>query len=1394
MKFKTITNRIIAMVIPTVIMTMISFAVFSYFTSNSRINKTINDKMNESLQAADLEIQLELYKNASVAMSFASYGKRMDFENFDHDVHKDFLAEIISSNENTFGGGIWFEPYTFDTDSYHFGPFLYIDDSGEVFYTPEYAEYADYFHEDWYIKGKYSNGELVWSPVYYDPVATVTMLTASKAFYDEDGWFSGIGTADMNIKNIRRIVNGISVGETGKAFILGAGGEYISFIDESKNVSDRMPEDADAALAALGRELLENGSGTKTVLLDGKKVRVYYTTMANINWTLAIMIEEREISSSALSSFLITTVIPVIGLILVIIGILLFTQYLRRIINKVNNFADLATLGNLAERIEVTEADEFGFMEQRLNTMISNMYDMKNRSAELLEITENAGRLLKAVNNAATVLLAANEDEFEKSLLEGMELMARCMDVDRIYIWQNEMQDDVLHYVQKFEWCRSAGNQENTVLSMTSFSYSESIPEWELKFTEGECVNGPLSSLSQAERERLGPYNIKSILVIPVHLQNRLAGFVSFDDCRQERFFTEDEVSILRSASLMMASAMIRSEDTAKMREADERTKLMLDATPLCCNLWNKKFNNIDCNEAAVKLFGLKDKQEYLDRFFELSPEYQPDGRLSKDAAWENINSAFREGRRVFEWMHCIPDGEPIPAEVTLVRVRRGDEYIVAGYTRDLRESQKMMKEIKHKDVLLHTVNEVATILLQSGIDEFENDLWHCMGMMAESVEVDRVYIWKNHTIDGVLYCTQLYEWSEGAEPQQGNELTIDIPYSENIPGWEDKLSGGRCVNGLIREMSPDEQAQLSPQGILSILVVPVFLRDEFWGFVGFDDCRRERSFTSDEEAILRSGSLLIAHALLRNQMTLDIRTAVKDAQAASRAKSEFLSNMSHEIRTPLNAITGMTTIGKSASDLEKKNYAFGKIDDASNHLLGVINDILDMSKIEAGKLELSEVEFNFEKMLQKVVTVNSFRIDQKQQHFTVFLDKDIPNTLIGDDQRLAQVITNLLSNAVKFTPEEGSIRLDTHFVEEADGVCTIQIEVTDTGIGISEEQQARLFRSFEQAESNTSRQYGGTGLGLAISKNIVELMGGRIWIESQPGKGSKFAFIVLLRRGAEEYRSPIAPGVDWSNIRVLAVDDELETREYFAALADKLGIACDTASGGEEALKLIDVKGFYNIYFVDWKMPGMNGATLSRRIKEHGADKSVIIMISAGEWNAIEADAKEAGIDKFLPKPLFPSSIADCINEYLGRRSLSKPAALPDKTLSFDGYHILLAEDMEINREIVLSLLEPTRIETDCAVNGTEAVRMFSDAPERYDMIFMDVQMPEMDGLEATRRIRELGFKSAREIPIVAMTANVFREDIEQCRQAGMNDHLGKPLDFNEMLNKLQLYLKPRT
>ncbi|MDR3174956.1 MAG: response regulator [Desulfovibrio sp.] len=543
--------------------------------------------------------------------------------------------------------------------------------------------------------------------------------------------------------------------------------------------------------------------------------------------------------------------------------------------------------------------------------------------------------------------------------------------------------------------------------------------------------------------------------------------------------------------------------------------------------------------------------------------------------------------------------------------------------------------------------------------------------------------------------------------------------------------------------------------------------------------------------AIVASGRIARAFLQVEGQ-NRNLTLLNEKISQASAAKGNFLANMSHEMRTPLNAVIGMTAIAKSAREVERKNYCLDKIEEASTHLLGVINDILDMSKIEAGKFELSGVEFNFEKMLQRVSNVVSLRAEEKHLDFRVRIDGKIPRMLFADDQRLAQVVANLLSNAVKFTPENGAVSLDACLEKEESDLCTIRIDIRDTGIGISEEQRAKLFSSFEQAQSDTARKFGGTGLGLAISKRIVGMMGGEIRVESELAKGSTFSFTIRARKVEEKQCGLLPPGVHLRNMRVLAVDDAPDVREYFRDIGRRIGVDFHTAAAGGEAISLIGKNGPYDLYFIDWKMPEMDGIELARRIREGEADRCVVIMISAAELGSVEEEAREAGVNKFLSKPLFPSSIVDCINECIGLENRLGGEEPPVMEGNFSGRRVLLAEDIEINREIVLSLLEPTGLAVDCAENGAEAVRKFSAAPGLYSLILMDVQMPEMDGYEATRRIRELADAGAREVPIVAMTANVFREDIERCLKAGMNDHVGKPLNCEELFTVLRKYLRP--
>ena len=836
-----------------------------------------------------------------------------------------------------------------------------------------------------------------------------------------------------------------------------------------------------------------------------------------------------------------------------------------------------------------------------------------------------------------------------------------------------------------------------------------------------------------------------------------------------------------------------------KTDAAHKRIQLLLDAVPLACHLWNKDFKLFESNAENRKLFQVKDKQSFHRGFLRFSPEYQPDGQRSDKKALMYVEKAFAKGRCVFNWMHQLADGTQLPTEITLVRIAYENDYILASYVRDLRAYTQMMNAIEQRDNLLRAVNDAAAVLLSYGEGRFEITLQKGLECIAKRINVDRAYIWKNEVIDGTLYYVNQYEWLRDME-HDGLVVhhAMKYPYDAG-PNWESgRFMRGECVNGPVSSFPPEKQAMLRPYSIKSILVIPIHIQGDFWGFISFDDCTNERTFTADEENILRSAGLMLVNAITRYSMTLEIQKtaeqlqeALTAAQDASQAKSSFLATMSHEIRTPMNAIIGMTKIGKSTSDVDKMLYAFDRIDGASNHLLGVINDILDMSKIEAGKFELTYGMFDFEKMIQTVVNVISFRIGEKRQKFTVFIDKNVPYRLVGDDQRLAQIITNLLSNAVKFTPEGKSIRLDARLVDKNDAICTVQVSVTDTGIGISAEQQARLFTSFQQADSNTSRKFGGTGLGLAISKHIVELMGGRIWIESELGAGATFSFTFQAELGSDADEIPLLPNLDTNDISFLVVSNEQDTLQCFNNIIEQLGARYDAVAGGIEALSHIDNNAPYAICFIDFDMPDIDYLELIRKIIARGIKKPKIVIVSAYDLNDIKYSVKTPGVTRCLQKPLFTSSVADCINRCLALTPLSIIESTSDEIISLKGYHLLLAEDIEINREIILTMLEPTLIIIDCAENGAEAVRMFEQNPNRYDIVFMDIQMPSMDGYEATRRIRASGTTKAQKIPIIALTANVFREDIEKCLEAGMTGHLGKPIDITEVLHVLQAHLQ---
>jgi PAS domain S-box-containing protein len=726
---------------------------------------------------------------------------------------------------------------------------------------------------------------------------------------------------------------------------------------------------------------------------------------------------------------------------------------------------------------------------------------------------------------------------------------------------------------------------------------------------------------------------------------------------------------------------------------------------------------------------------------------------------------------------------------------------------RDISERKENEEKLLRKDLLLQGIaNSNKAVISENNIQEAFNNALRILGMAAA---VDRIYIYK-HNIDpdsGELYISPLFEWAApGVEAQINNPNLQKISYSRfDTLKFLENFSEGKSLNFIIKDLPPEGQTIFIDGNIKSIILVPILIDSCYWGFVGFDDCTTERKWTKNEESLLVTLASTLGAVTKRNNIQAELEkknfqldAALANAEAAAKAKSEFLALMSHEIRTPMNGVIGMTGLLLDTDLNEEQREFVDTIRLSGEQLLVIINDILDFSKIESEKMELENQPFDLRDCIEDSLDLLASNAAEKNLDLAYIIETGTPTTINGDVTRLRQILTNLIGNAIKFT-EAGEVVVSVSANQADSDIYELKFAVKDTGIGIPESKLHRLFQPFSQVDSSTTRNYGGTGLGLIISQRLTEMMGGKMWVESNPGKGSVFFF--TLKAQDVPLQSKVYLKVQPQqliNKRVLIVDDNKTNLKILRTQTENWGMIPVDTHSPVQAIEMIKSGIVLDLAILDYHMPLMNGITLAAEIRrlKNGKNLPVIILTSMGR-RTNTPEVQELKLSAFLSKPIKQAHLYETLLSVLSgpersKRWLKLPVKREIRLANIHPMKILVAEDNMVNQKVTLKILDKMGYRADIAANGIEVI----DAVKQisYDLILMDILMPEMDGYQATKIIIN-DYPAVERPVIIAMTANALQGEKEKCIAIGMDDFICKPVrpqDLKEILlrwgNKIQL------
>ncbi|WP_430810213.1 MULTISPECIES: response regulator [unclassified Carboxylicivirga] len=734
------------------------------------------------------------------------------------------------------------------------------------------------------------------------------------------------------------------------------------------------------------------------------------------------------------------------------------------------------------------------------------------------------------------------------------------------------------------------------------------------------------------------------------------------------------------------------------------------------------------------------------------------------------------------------------------VKQSDGGHYL-QGVMIDVTATKDAISEVMMRDRFLEGVAEAVKELIANR--DSQEAIRKSLRIVAQSSMVDLSFIFQNNTVLGnePPRATHMYEWQKDKIHPVVREGLKDIPYSQIGSRWFHYLADKKDVYGYRDEFAEDEQFLFEQLGLESLLVVPVFARDTFWGFIGFGNTNKGMPWLESHRAIFRAYTVTLGIAIAKEKDAALLKEAKDDAEAATRAKSDFLARMSHEIRTPMNAIVGWTHLAIEKEVNPGQTDYLRKIQGSSKSLLGIINDILDFSKIEAGKLGLEKINFDLEQVFDDLSNMVAYKAHEKGLNFIYALHADVPLNLIGDPLRVSQILVNLVNNAIKFT-NSGEIITSVLVLQEDDHEVELLFEVKDTGIGIKKDLQEYLFDSFSQADVSTTRKYGGTGLGLAICKRLSELMGGRIWVESEYGQGSSFFFTMKAGKQKVQKRDLLIPPSDLENKHVLVLDNHPATSSTIKDMLELLKFRVSLVRRNDTAvLRLLESQPSkpIDLIIADWSIQGSKFKHAAQELYVNNSQKiPMLVMVGAFEQDAeLQSFISNDAIGSII-KPINMSTLHDACLEAFGKEKTKaawrkkEPGVYLNELRAQQNVKILLVEDNETNKQIGIELLELAGVSVDVVSNGKEAIAAVKDSGANYfDLVLMDIQMPIMDGFDATKGIQAMPEHAA--LPIIAMTADAIGGIKKKYLNAGMVDMIAKPIDPEQVYKKILKWVEKR-